>query len=113
MLRARFSRSCQISLLVFQDLLVLMVVESLPASVTCVTFKCRNLLAKLLNAFVLAVLIKLRAGDLSSQVVKVFALLIPYFVCLVCLYLGFNVNLLELFERGFEFCNLFFMFSDP
>ena len=113
MFLARFSRSLQISLLTRQDLLVLMVVESLPAGVTCVIFKSRNLLAKLLNAFVLAVLIKLRAGDLSSQVVKVLAFLIPYFVCLVGLYLGFNVNLLELFERGFKFFNLFFMFSDP
>ena len=113
MLRARFSRSVQISLLTFQDLLVLMVVECLAASVACVTFKCRNLLAKLLNAFCLAIFIKLRAGDLSSQVVKVLALLIPYLVCLVGLYLGFNVNLLELFERGFKFCNLFFMSGSP
>ena len=113
MFLARFSRSCQISLFTRQDLLVLMVVESLPASVACVRFKCRNLLAKLLNAFVLAVLIKLRAGDLSSQVVKVLALLIPYFVGLVGLDLGFNVNLLELFERGREFFNLFFMFGSP
>ena len=113
MFLARFSRSLQISLLTRQDLLVLMVVESLPASVTCVTFKCRNLLAKLLNAFVLAVLIKLRAGDLSSQVVKVLALLIPYFVRLVGLDLGFNVNLLELLERGCEFRNLFFMLGHP
>jgi hypothetical protein len=113
MFLARFSRSCQISLLTFQDLLVLMVVESLPASVACVIFKCRNLLAKLLNAFVLAVLIKLRAGDLSSQVVKILALLIPYSVRLVGLDLGFNVNLLELFERGFKFFNLFFMSGSP
>ena len=83
MLRARRSRSLQISLLTRQDLLVLMVVESLPASVACVRFKCRNLLAKLLNAFVFAIFIKLRAGDLSSQVVKILALLIPYPVRLV------------------------------
>ena len=32
---------------------------------------------------------------------------------LVGLDLGFNVDLLELFQRGFKFGNLFFMFSDP
>jgi hypothetical protein len=93
MFLARFSRSCQIFLFSFQNTVGAYGRGSLPASVTCVRFKCRNLLDKLLNAFVLAVQVKLRAGDLSSQVVKVFALLIPYFVRLVGLQISASMSI--------------------